>query len=82
MIQLINYNHFKSKIKTICNIIKKDPKKLLLIFNFLKVLRVFKQFKNVDLPFAHLNINYQKKYYLKVIKKSMNFFLFIKFKTI
>ena len=65
----INYNTFKSKIKTICNIIQKDPKKLLLIFNFLKVFRVFKQFKNADLPFEHLNINYQKKVLFETYKK-------------
>jgi SAM-dependent methyltransferase len=65
----MNYNTFKSKIKTICNIIKKNPKKLLLIFNFLKVLRVFKQFKNADLPFEHLNINYQKKVLFETYKK-------------
>ena len=65
----MNYNAFKSKIKTICNIIKKDPKKLLLIFNFLKLSRVFKQFKNVDLPFEHLNINYQKKVIFETYKK-------------
>jgi len=65
----LNYNIFKSKIKTICNIIKKDQKKLLLIFNFLKVFRVFKQFKNADLPFEHLNINYQKKVLFETYKK-------------
>lgn len=79
---VIKYNTIKSKIKTIYNIIKKDPKKLLLIFNFLKVFRVFKQFKNADLPFEHLNINYQKKVLFETYKKINELFLFVKFKTI
>jgi len=33
------------------------------------VFRVFKQFKNADLPFEHLNINYQKKVLFETYKK-------------
>lgn len=71
---VMNYNIVKSKIKTIYNIILRDPKKLLSIFNFFKMLRVLRQFKNADLPFEHLNNNYQKKVLFDTYKKINKFF--------
>lgn len=56
-----NFNILKSKILIIFEKIKNNPKKLFGIFNLFLIARVIRQFKNQDLPFEHLNNNYQIK---------------------